>query len=192
MPRLTIEDCVFVPIVGDGAIGDPRVLGGRLLPVLIVDCSGHRPLEELIFAHEHTPPGDVVASWGWKFFSRKTVFLTLRFARPIETVACLAFDVGSQGGLVEWIVNARAVYLQPRSSGKVVSEGMEKPKILVEVPASATFPIWKDLHRKTLEKIFIKRGLSRQQAREAVQEYLARMHEIQFRLPPRTGQEGDA
>ena len=192
MPRLTIDDRAVVPIVGDGAIGDPRVLGGRLLPVLILDCSRHRPLEDLILAHEHTPPGDVVASWGWKLFSRKTVFLTLRFARPLETVACLAFDVVSQGGVVEWIVNARAVYLQPRSSGAVVSEGMEKPKILVEVPATATFPIWKELHRKTLEKNFIKRGLPRKQAREAVQEYIARMHEIQFRMPPRTGQESDA
>jgi hypothetical protein len=192
MPRLTVEDHALVPIVGDGAIGDPRVLGGRLFPVLILDCSDHRALEDLILAHEHGPPGDVVASWGWKLFSRKTVYLSLRFDRPIETVACLAFDVASQGGIVEWIVNARGVYLQPLSSGPVVSQGMDKPKILVEVPASATFPVWKELHRKTLEKTFMKEGLARSQARGAAQQYLARMHEIQFRKPPRAGQEGDA
>lgn len=192
MPRLTVEDRAVIPMVGDGAIGDPQVLGGRLVPVLILDCSKHRQLEDLILAHEHTPPGDVVASWGWKLFSRRAVFLTLRFVRPIETVACIAFDVATQGGLVEWIINARAVYLQPSSSGLVVSQSMENPKIVVEVPASATFPIWKTLHRKTLEKSFTKRGLPRRQAREAVEEYLARMQEIQFRLPPGAGREGDA
>jgi hypothetical protein len=110
----------------------------------------------------------------------------------METVGCVAFDVDSQGGLVEWIINARGVYLQPLSSGPVVSVGLDKPKILVEVPASATFPIWKDLHRKSLERQFIKRGFSRSQAREAAREHLARMHDMQFRRPPREAPLGDA
>jgi hypothetical protein len=185
MPKAKIEDHELVPIVGDGAIGDPTVLGGRLLPVLILDCTSHSGLQDLILAQMHTPPGDVVVAWGWKYFNRRTVFLTIRFARPIQTVACIAFDVSAHGAIVDWIVNARGVYLQPLSSGNVVSQGMDKPKILVEVPASASFPIWKDLHRKSLEKRFAKRGFSRTQAREAAKEYLARMHEIQFRKPPR-------
>jgi hypothetical protein len=192
MPRASIKDRELVPIVKDGAIGNPDILGGRIIPVLIIDCSSHRQLGDLIVAHEHTPPGDVVVSWGWKLLSRKTVFLTFRFSRPMETVACVAFDVVSQGGLVEWIVNARGVYLQPLSSGQFVSAGLDKPKILVEVPASATFPIWKELHRKALEKQFRKRGFSRDQAREAVREHLARMHDIQFRRPPREVPGSDA
>lgn len=181
-----------MPIVKDGAIGHPEIQGGRIIPVLIVDCSSHRQLEDLIHAHEHMPPGDVVVSWGWKLLSRKTVFLTFRFSRPMETVACVAFDVATQSGIVEWIVNARAVYLQPLSSGPVVSAGMDKPKILVEVPATATFPIWKDLHRKVLEKQFQKRGFSRVQAQSAAEEHLARMHDVQFRRPPPEAANGEA
>lgn len=192
MRQASVEDRQLVPIVKDGAIGNPDILGGRIIPVLIVDCSSHRELEDLILAHEDTPPGDVVVSWGWKLLSRKAVFLTFRFSRPIETVACVAFDVATQAGIVEWIVNARGVYLQPLSSGPVVSAGLDKPKILVEVPASATFPIWKDLHRKVLEQQFRKRGFSRDQAHRAAQEHLARMHDLQFRKRPREAPNGDA
>jgi len=191
MTTASLKDRELVPIVKDGAISNPDVLSGRMIPVLIVDCSSHRQLEDLIVAHKHTPPGDVVVSWGWKLLSRKNAFLTFRFSRPMETVACVAFDVDSQGALVEWIINARCVYLQPLSSGPVVSAGLDKPKILVEVPASATFPTWKDMHRKALEKQFVKRGFSRNQAREAASEHLVRMHDIQLRRPLGEAPHGD-
>lgn len=192
MPRVSVEDRELVPIVKDGAIGNPDILSGRIIPVLILDCSSHKKLEDLIFVHEHTPPGDVVVLWGWKLLSRKTVFLTFRFARPVETVACVAFEVASQHRIVQWIVNARAVYLQPLSSGPIVSAGLDKPKILVEVPASATFPIWRELHRRVLEKQYRNRGFSKVQAQDAAREHLARMHDIQFRKRPPEAPSGDA
>jgi hypothetical protein len=181
MRHVRVESQRTVPIVGDGAIGDPRILGGRLFPVLILDCSKHQPLEDLILAHKSTPPGDVNSSWSWRPFSRRHVYLNFEFKLPVETKATLAFEVASQGGLVEWIINARGVYLQPLSSGARVSEGMTSPKIIVEVPQTSTFPIWKRLHRNTLEKQYKRRGLSSAQAREAVDQHLERMHEIQFR-----------
>ena len=174
----------LVPIVGDGAIGHPNLLDGRILPVLILDCSEHKALEDLIHVHKHTPPGDVVTTWKWKLLSRRVVYLQFDFRLPMETTATVAFDVASQGVLVESIINTRGVYLQPLSSGKRVSEGLEKPKILVEVPATSTFLIWRNLHRKTLEKQYRKRGLSTQQAREAVSQHLARMRDVQFRRQP--------
>lgn len=184
MPHLTLKNRKIVPIVGDGAIGDPTLLNGRLLPVLILDCSVHQALHDLIQIHQHTPPGDVVTWWSWNPLSRRNVYLNFEFKMPIETTATIAFDVASQGGIVEWIINARGVYLQPLSSGPRVSEGLLNPKILVEVPSTSTFPIWKNLHRKTIEKQYKKHGLSSKQAKQAAEQHLARMHDFQFRRKP--------
>lgn len=186
MPRLSIARSALIPIVADGAIGDPRLLDGRLVPVLIVDCAKLRALEELVLVHEHTPPGDVIVTWSWRLLSRSTAFLTLHFQRPMDLKVTLPFNVEARGNLVEWIISSRGLYLQPLSSGNAVSAGMGKPKILVEIPASATFPMWDAIHRRSLERRFVQNGLSRAEARDASREYLARMHDLQFRKPPGT------
>ena len=174
----------FVTIVADGMIGNPGIQFGRLVPVLVIDCTRHPALQALIHAHKDTPPGDVVCMWGWNRFSRKNVYLTLEFRLPVETSVTIPFQVSSQGILVESILNARSVYLQPLSSGSRVSEGLEKPKIIVEVPTSASFPIWDDLYRRELEGQYRSSGLTRAQARSAAQKHLLLIRDIQFRKRP--------
>ena len=184
MVQIFREKINHVPIVGDGAIGDPRFGNGRVIPVLIVDCSAHTPLEDLILAHRDTPPGDVRTAWSWHLLCRKKVYLNFKFERPIETAATLTFDVARQGGIVDCIINVRGIYLQPLSSGKKVSEGMHNPKILVEVPPSSTFPTWKDTYRRSVERLYLERGLSRKQSKVAAEEHIKRQREIQFRQRP--------
>lgn len=184
MRRLKLESVRLTPIIGDGAIGHPHILDGRILPVLILDCSNHRALEDLVHAQEHAPPGDCSTTWKWDLLSRRHVYLQFDFKFPLETTAIVAFEVASQGALVESIINARAVYLQPLSSGSSVLEGIKKPNILIEVPSATTFPIWKTLYRRTLEKKYRKKGLSARQAREAAHQNLTRMRDIQLRRKP--------
>ena len=174
----------LVTIVADGMIGHPGIQSGRLVPVLVIDCAQHPALEALVHAHAETPPGDVVCSWGWNRFSKKNVYLTLRFKHPVETTATIVFSVSQQGVLVESIINARAVYLQPLSSGSRVSEGMQKPKIIVEIPASATFPLWGDLYRRELEDQYRSKGLARAQAKVAARNHLSLLRDVQLRKPP--------
>lgn len=191
MPKLVRSKIHLVPIVGDGAIGNPDWADGRLIPVLILDCSDHKALEDLIIAHKDTPPGDVTLMWGWKILRKKEVFLTFNFHQPIKTSATLAFNVTDQGNIVDWIINVRGVYLQPLSSGTKVSHGIDKPKILVEIPPIATLPNWKKIYRRSLEESYKKHGLSRSQLNAAIDEYLERIREIQFRRPPRISKESE-
>jgi hypothetical protein len=181
-----------ITVVSDGMIGRPDIQSGRLIPVLVIDCARHPALEALIHAHKDTPPGDVVCSWGWNRFSKKNVYLRLRFKQPIETSATIPFQVLKQGVVVESILNARAVYLQPLTSGNRVSEGIEKPKIIVEIPASASFPIWQDVYRRELEGQYRSKGLSRTQAKSAVKEHLGFLRDIQFRRRSPPAQSGEA
>lgn len=174
--KLKLRD--IVPIVGDGAIANPDFGDGRFIPVLIVDCGNHPALLDLILIHSETPPGDVVAKWGRRRFEKKHVYLTLDFKRPVETSVSFCFDVAKQGILVDWIRNARGVYLQPTESGSKVSEGINSPKISVEIPSSATLSNWEKMYRDSLIKRYVKNGFSRTQAKEAATQHLARSREL--------------
>lgn len=187
-----IESREMVTVIADGMIGHPGIQSGRLVPVLVIDCADHPALEALIHAHKDSPPGDVVCSWGWSRFSKKKVYLSLRFKHPVETAATISFQVSHQGVLVEAILVARAVYLQPLTSGSRVSEGMTKPKIIVEVPGSATFPIWRDIYRRELENQYRSRGLSRSQSKAAAKDHLALQRDVQLRMAPPAVRDGGA
>ena len=173
-------------------IGHPGIQSGRLVPVLIIDCVRHPTLETLIHAHKDTLPGDVVCSWGWNRISKRNVYLTLRFKQPVETTATIAFQVSNQGILVDSIIVARAVYLQPLSSGSRVSEGLESPKIIVEVSGSASFSVWESVYRKSLQSKYRANGLSRAEAKAAVEEHLTLTRDFQLRRRPATTPKGDA
>jgi hypothetical protein len=185
----------LVPIVRDGAIGHPDIGDGRIIPVLIIDCSNHQALYDLIVLHASTPPGDVVSKWSWEqvlgILLKKRVFLNLEFKRPVETTATFCFDVLEQGILVDFIMNARGVYLQPTKSGTTVIEGFEQPKILVEVSASINSACWEKIYRASLVKKFRQHGFSRAQAQEATTQELA-ARRIFCAMRPKAKMESDS
>lgn len=184
MPIGKIERRHLVPIIGDGAIADPDIGEGRLIPVLIVDCESHPALYDLILIHADTPPGDVVVRWGRRILDKKNVYLTLDFARPVATSASLCFDVEKQGGLVDWIIKTRGVYLQPSASGTKVLEGLEQPKIVVEIPPETTLPGWESIYRNSVIRTYRKSGCTRAEAREAAAQHLARLRELSAKRMP--------
>lgn len=178
MPIVKIDLGKSVPIVGDGGIGDPRFGDGRIIPVLVIDCVEHRALYELIFLHEKTPPGDVLATWGRKIFNKKNVYLSLEFQQPVRTHVSFRFSLDRQAGLVDGIIRSRGVYLQPIESGRTVSEGLGKAKIVVEIPPTATFPEWPALHHRATVSAYRKNGATRKQANELAKQHIARFAEI--------------
>jgi hypothetical protein len=166
------------PIVADGAIATTGVGEGRLVPALILDCDENRTLHELIVLHEDTPPGDVLVTWGRPRFDKSVALLVLEFKRPIHTKVVLSFDVAKQGGLVDGIIHARGVYLQSKDFGHTVSAGLNNPKILVEIPASATYPGWDSQYQDVLVKQFKRHGFSRTEAKQAATEHMVRLREL--------------
>lgn len=168
----------LVPIVGDGAIGHPDISEGRLIPVLIIDCSTHTDLYELILLHQDTPPGDVTVVWGCRRFDSKNVYLSIEFSSPLIVGIGFKFTLSKQAGLVDAIINARGVYLQPLQSGHRVLDGMGNPKIIVEIPSSATFDNWPEIHLKTAYDSYRKGGASRSQAKELAREHISRLGEL--------------
>lgn len=177
--KLVLSDAI--KIVSDGAIATPDVGDGRLIPVLIIDCDSRRDLYDMVMAHQDTPPGDVTVTWGRKLLSKKSVYLFLEFKKPAITEAFIEFDIAKYGGTADLIINARAFYFQPKDSGARVMEGLDKPKILIEVPYEAKLNDWDSILNSHLVKRFRKQGATKKEALEAAKAHLERLRRMSLR-----------
>ena len=176
-----------VPIVGDGAIATEQVLGGRLVPVLILDTSQRPDVAELVRVHQFLPPGDVTSVWGYRSVRARTVLLVLDFLRPSELKVLLKFDIAGQGKLVDFILDARAVCLQDGIPGDRLLTTMDHDRMIVEVTASP--PRWDKLLTRELKRDSRRKGSTRQQASEAAERTIGEWRHLQkLRIkPPGTG-----
>ncbi|MCY1443849.1 hypothetical protein D9M71_602840 [compost metagenome] len=86
------------------------------------------------------------------------------------------FDARKQFSLLDGIVKAKGVYLQPASSGMKVSEGLANPKVLIEVPAE--LPRWESIYLDVVFSNFVISGFSRKEAKRAAAEHISRMREF--------------
>lgn len=173
-----------IQIVRDGAIAMPDIGDGRLIPVLIVDCDSRRDLYDMVRTHQDTPPGDVTVTWARKLLSKKCVYLFIDFKKPVETQATIEFDIAKYGGTADLIINARAFYFQPKDSGERVLDGLDKPKILIEVPYEAKLDDWDEILSNHLIKRFREQGATKKEAIEAAKNHLAYLRSIGMRHRP--------
>jgi hypothetical protein len=172
-----------VPIVSDAAIARVILGEGRLIPLLILDTSERPDIEDLVKAQEQLPPGDVRSQWGRVSRSKRKLALILNFERPSNVFMLLEFDVVEQGVLIESILTARALYIQPGRYGERLSSTFDHARILIEVPELGFRQEWRNIWQKELTKYFRKRGLERGHAQEAAQTVMSEMHKIsRFRM----------
>jgi hypothetical protein len=173
-----IPESVIVQVVNDGAIGTKLFGEGRLIPVLIIDCGSRPDIIDMIVAHENKIPGDVSVTWCKPRKPRRRLFLHLEFTRPSRLVAALEFDVLRQGNVVDGILHSNGAYLQASQVARSASEGIDKSKILIEVPDTQFKPHWNEMFREELYRGFKKRGLSRKQASIAAENYIVELREL--------------
>jgi hypothetical protein len=161
-----------VTIVWDGAISTMGVGEGRIIPLVIIDGSDRPDIEELIRIHQYLPSGDVESQWMQFKGGEGKICLMLRFKRPVELVAILEFDIIGQGGLIDQILTAKAIYLQSGREGDRLSTTMDNPRMSVEIPSTAFYNEWDRMFMKWTEKGFRQRGLNRQDAKRATRKFI--------------------
>lgn len=164
-----------VPIIDDGIIASQSVGEGRMIPVVIMDCSEMVELRDLIYAHEEIMPGDVECSWATLLRDKSKVILLLKFTKPANLEVSLQFSIEKQSSIVDGILIANGLYLQPSESGLKVSEGLQKKKILVEIPEIGFSLKWEELYTEMLIKKFKKSGFSKSNATESAEKYKMKM-----------------
>jgi hypothetical protein len=155
-------------IVGDAGIAGRGVLGGKLIPLAIIDTSDRLDIEELIrIQHALIMPGDVKSQWGQLEKREETVVLCLTFVRPSEASLMIEFDIARQGSLVEQAIFGKAIYIQAGRNGDRLKTDLQRPKILVELSDTGFSSVWNEIFAKQLQKKFQKNGLSRAASRHA-------------------------
>jgi hypothetical protein len=171
-------------IVADGGIASRGVVGGRMIPLVILDTSNRPDVEELIRVHNTlTTPGDVIAQWGEVEGSVNSVILLLRFIRPSEVTFVIEFDVIRQGILVDQALLARGLYIQAGRDGDRLKYDVNRPKVFLEVVDTGYLGIWEHTFVKIVAAHFRTKGLSRSQSRRAAVHSIAQMRQVSsFRM----------
>lgn len=150
-----------------GGVGE-----GRLVPLLILDGEQRPDIAEMIRIHEELSSGDFAAQWGRLPNRDGTISLILKFIRPAELNVILEFDIEKQGGIVDMIIRARALYLQAGKEGDRLMSTMQQPRILVEIGDLEFDKEWDKMLRKHIAKRLRKEGLGRTEAKRAVESFL--------------------
>jgi hypothetical protein len=178
------HEAVPVRIVSDAMIATGIVGEGRFIPLLIVDGDQRPDIAEMIRIHEELSVGDFAVSWGNLPNRDGKIALFLQFIRPAELTAVLEFDIEKQGGVVDTIIAARAVYLQAGKDGDRLMNTMGQPKILIEIGDLAFDKEWDKMLRKHIAKRYRKEGLGRAEAKRAVEDFLKEWRRMTgFRMP---------
>ncbi len=177
VPRLVL------PVVADGALSSANSVGGRLVPVAMVDMTGHPQVEELVRIHQHLGAGDCASQWGQPI-GQEQLLLRLTFTRPVELILALAFDLPQQAGLVDQMLTARALYLQHGVEGNRMSTTQNYPRLLIELPPTGFEERWEKIFPAVLMGEFRRSGMSRGEAKRAAKEMVARWREFgSLRMP---------
>lgn len=163
----------FVSLLSHGSIATTDAAEGRAIPVLIIDCIARPDLYTLIMNHQSQPPGDVKCTWGRKRWDSDIIYLLLEFQRPTPARAAIQFNLTEHMLLVDQIFQTNAAYLQPNTYGGRVVDGLDKEKIVIEIPTAGAPFEWDKLLEKKVVQRMRATGLSRTEARGAVRKFIA-------------------
>ncbi len=167
-----------VQVVGNAAMATGAIAGGQLVPLLIVDVADRPELQELFRLHDHLREGEADTVWGSRSSRASTVILVITFRKPIEVEMAIEIVPEVHGGLVDGILQSRAVYLQSGQAGDRLINAPDAKRILVSVTTTGFGDMWVENRDSALMREFRSKGLSKSQARVAVQEMNNRWSEI--------------
>jgi hypothetical protein len=172
-----------IRIVADAMIATQKVGDGRMIPLVILDTSLRPDVEELVRLHEHLSPGDAESVWAQLSGHKNSIALILTFVRPAELTIVLEFDVVRQGGMVDRILGAKALYIQAGRDGDRLITTMHHPRIIVDVPHGGFEKEWDNILRKGIVRDFRARGLSRSESKRAAERFIEEWRKLtSFRL----------
>ncbi len=173
-------------IINDGAIATVGMGEGRLVPLVIIDTSERPDIEELVRVHQYVGPGDAKSAWGrLKGSGEEKISLILQFVRPAELMLVLEFDIAKRWGLVDQILTSKGIYILPGRDGDRLSNKLDAPKVLIEVPDTGFGKTWEDMWHRHLMGELRHRGVSRQHAKQAARRVIREWREFgRLRMRP--------
>lgn len=168
-----------VPIISDAAVATRGLANGRIIPLLIIDTSLRPDIEDMIRAHKHIEAGDAESVWSIPSrFDKSRISLVLTIIKPSRCVIILEFDTARQGGVVDQIIHAQGLYIQPGKEGDRLYSTIDNERLLVEVPSRYFRKEWDNIFRKAITKDFQRKGLSRNDAKIATESFIKEWRQV--------------
>jgi len=159
-------EAIPLDVISDGFVANTALADGRLLPVLLIDCSSRADIEDLIKVHRYITPGDVKAKWGKSSKKAHKIKLILFFEKPSKCIAVLEFDILKQGGIVDQIMRCEAVILQCAKEGDRLISTLDSEKLIVEVPSKQAWDLWNEELFEALGADGRRQGMTKKEAKE--------------------------
>ncbi len=170
-------------VVADGAMAAVGAVGGRLVPVVMIDTSARAEVAELIRLHEYLGTGDCSSQWGSN--GPNNVLLYLEFQRPVVVDVVLRFDMPSKALLVDQTLFARAMYLQHGVAGDSMKTTWNNPRVLIELPPTGFEEDWESMYPRQLQRTFRDHGMARGPAKAAAARQVRELRRLrELRLSP--------
>ena len=149
---------IILPIISNAAIASPKIADSHFIPILIVDTSNHKAIDDVVNLHDYYESGDLDSTWAIDE-NNKDIYLFLEFKKPVRVEATLKFDILQYGGLVDTIMSTRIMYLQPGKEGDRYSNTEDNPRISMEIPDTSLRSIWSEKWKKATIKDLRSTGL---------------------------------
>jgi hypothetical protein len=172
-----------VPIISNGVVGQSGFSDGKMIPVLIIDTSNRKDIDDMIRAHRIENVGDVDSTWEKPKDIHKFK-LWLMVKKPSRCLILLEINIVTHGVLVEQIIEAQGLYLQPGRPGDRLSKTMDHPRLLLEIPSRDFRNEWEQIWKKALFNNYREQGVPRGKAKEATENLIKQWRQIgSMRIP---------
>ncbi len=140
-------------------------VGGRMVPVVMIDTAPRAEVAELIRLHEFLGVGDCSSQWGSN--GPNNLLLYLEFQRPVVVDVVLRFEMPTKAFLVDQTLFARAIYLQHGVTGDSMKTTWNNPRVLIELPSTGFEEDWESIYPRQLQRILRDQGMARGPAKAA-------------------------
>lgn len=165
--RKEINNAKTLAVVAFGSISSNYIANGKNVPVLIVDTTDNKEIEEAILLHKGINRGKVITVWG-RSINGKIITLNINLIEPSPTEFKIIFNIERNYSIIDFIISSQLVYIQPGKPGDRLKTTMSAPMIQIEVPSSHFYDEWYKLYEKNLSKHFRRRkGMSKKVAKQA-------------------------
>lgn len=158
-----------ISVVANGAMAVDGIADGRMIPHLILDTRKRPDISEFIRLHRNFGAGDVESQWGEVLGQSNRIILRLDFLRPAKIDFEIEFEMSEHSGTIDLIMQNRAVYIQAGVPGEVLSQDVNKDKVIVEVPDNGSDKRWERKMYRHLRKRYKDSGLGSRQAENAAE-----------------------
>lgn len=160
----------ILPLISDGMSSSSDLVDGRFVPIVIVDTTNNKSVQDVVHLHRFTDPGDVDSLWG--IGDDDSICLFLEFKKPVKTEAIIKFNILKHGGLVDTIMSTKVMHLQPGKEGDRPSSTQDNPSITIELPDEGLRILFTERWKKVLRNDLKNKGLSRREAKQASQKII--------------------